>query len=45
VFDDIRWSDGMLRAWERIADDPRVALAVDLDRYGVAFTGGSGDPL
>ena len=37
VFDDIRWSEGMLRAWERIADDPRVELAVDLDRYGVAF--------
>jgi predicted O-methyltransferase YrrM len=39
VFDDIRWSDGMLRAWERIAGDPRVELAVDLDRYGIAFTG------
>jgi predicted O-methyltransferase YrrM len=38
VFDDIRWSDGMLRAWRRIADDQRVGLAVDLDRYGIAFT-------
>jgi predicted O-methyltransferase YrrM len=38
VFDDIRWSDGMLRAWERIARDPRAGLAADLGSYGVVFT-------
>jgi predicted O-methyltransferase YrrM len=38
VFDDIRWSDGMLSAWERIAADPRIALAVDFGGYGVVFT-------
>ena len=38
VFDDIRWSDGMLRAWEQIAADPRVDLAIDLGSQGLAFT-------
>ncbi|HEX2467284.1 MAG TPA: class I SAM-dependent methyltransferase [Solirubrobacterales bacterium] len=44
VFDDIRWSDGMLRAWERIAADPRVDLAIDLGSQGLAFTR-SDEPL
>lgn len=38
VYDDIRWSDGMLRAWEVIADDERVALSVDLRWRGVVVT-------
>ena len=41
VFDDIRWNDRMERAWRRIAADDRVGLAVDLDEYGVVFTGGA----
>lgn len=36
VFDDIAWSDGMRRAWDRIARDDRVALSVDLGAVGVA---------
>jgi predicted O-methyltransferase YrrM len=39
VFDDIRWNDRMERAWRRIAADDRIGLAVDLDEYGVVFTG------
>lgn len=36
VFDDIAWSDGMRRAWDRIARDERIALSVDLGAVGVA---------
>jgi predicted O-methyltransferase YrrM len=36
VFDDVAWSDGMRRAWKRIAYDERVSLAVDLGAIGVA---------
>jgi predicted O-methyltransferase YrrM len=39
VFDDIHWSEGMLRAWDRIASDERIALAIDLEGLGLAFTG------
>jgi predicted O-methyltransferase YrrM len=35
VFDDIAWSDGMQRAWQVIADDRRVKLAVDLGQMGL----------
>lgn len=35
VFDDIAWSDGMARAWEAIAGDPRVIAAIDLATIGV----------
>lgn len=35
LFDDIRWSEGMLRAWIELARDPRFRVVVDLDRYGV----------
>ncbi|MBL8768325.1 MAG: class I SAM-dependent methyltransferase [Planctomycetes bacterium] len=35
LFDDIRWSEGMLRAWTELARDPRFRVVVDLDRYGV----------
>jgi predicted O-methyltransferase YrrM len=39
VFDDVGWSEGMLRAWDRIAADERIALAVELEGMGLAFTG------
>lgn len=37
VFDDIRWSTGMQEAWETIAGNPRVTLAVDLWQTGIVF--------
>lgn len=39
LFDDIRWSRGMERAWAEIAADPRVALAVDLHGLGACVLG------
>jgi predicted O-methyltransferase YrrM len=39
VFDDIRWSDSMLDAWERIAADPRCAEVIDADRIGAVVLG------
>jgi hypothetical protein len=41
VFDDVRWSPGMIRAWEAIQGDPAVAVAVTLSGMGVCVTGGS----
>jgi predicted O-methyltransferase YrrM len=38
VFDDIRWSDGMRRAWKSLTEDSRTALAVDLGRMGLIVT-------
>lgn len=38
VFDDIRWSDGMQRAWAALQADPRIALAVDLGTVGICVT-------
>jgi predicted O-methyltransferase YrrM len=35
VFDDIRWSDGMKRAWSRIRSDDRLGLVVDLHSVGI----------
>jgi predicted O-methyltransferase YrrM len=35
VFDDIRWSDGMRRAWSRIGRHAAVTAAFDLHRMGV----------
>ena len=37
VFDDIAWSDGMRRVWQRIAADPRMAQACDLRHLGVCI--------
>ena len=34
VFDDIRWSIGMERAWNRLKVDPRLAIVVDLSAGG-----------
>ena len=36
VFDDIRWSGGMRRAWRRIAADRRTTTAADAGRVGIA---------
>jgi len=38
VFDDIRWSAGMKEAWDQLARDPRMRLAVDLLEIGVCVT-------
>lgn len=35
VFDDIRWSDGMKKAWSQIQSDDRLGLIVDLSSVGV----------
>ncbi len=35
VFDDINWSDGMRRAWARLAADPRIQVSIDCGEVGV----------
>lgn len=35
VFDDIRWSRGMERAWHKLQSDPRLSLVVDLSGLGI----------
>lgn len=46
VFDDIRWSKGMRRAWKEIRSDGRIGVAVDFYHYGVCVLGaGTGMPL
>ncbi len=35
VFDDIRWSRGMTNAWERICQDSRIQIAIDLGAVGI----------
>lgn len=35
VFDDIRWSDGMEKAWSRIQSDDRLGLIVDHTSIGI----------
>jgi predicted O-methyltransferase YrrM len=35
VFDDVRLTDGMERAWRRLRADPRLALVVDLHSIGI----------
>lgn len=39
VFDDIAWSDGMMRAWQALMEHPAVSRAVDLDRVGICVVG------
>lgn len=39
VFDDITWSPGMRRAWQRVSDDPRVDVSLDLLSMGVCLMG------
>ncbi|HVU03443.1 MAG TPA: class I SAM-dependent methyltransferase [Polyangiaceae bacterium] len=38
VFDDIRWSIGMERAWKRLQGDPRLVVVADLCGLGVAIS-------
>lgn len=35
VFDDIRWSDGMERAWNEVSADDRFDVSIDLGRIGI----------
>jgi predicted O-methyltransferase YrrM len=39
VFDDIRWSPGMSRAWATIAASPHVTASADLGRLGLVVLG------
>jgi predicted O-methyltransferase YrrM len=39
VFDDITWSDGMRRAWQRIKSSPRVSFTVEMRRFGIIIMG------
>lgn len=39
VFDDIRWSYGMKKAWRTIRKSPRCRKAVDLFMMGIVFLG------
>lgn len=35
IFDDIRWSEGMKKAWSELRLDQRFAAAIDLNSFGV----------
>jgi hypothetical protein len=37
VFDDIRWSEEMLKAWKEIINHPQTTLTIDLFSMGIAF--------
>jgi predicted O-methyltransferase YrrM len=37
IFDDIRWSDNMQRAWQKIKNHPQVTVTVDLFFMGIVF--------
>lgn len=37
VFDDIHWSKGMEKAWEKIKIDNRVSISIDLFWFGIVF--------
>lgn len=39
VFDDIKWSSGMQRAWDAISRDPRSKISVDFGALGVVIVG------
>lgn len=43
IFDDIRWSRGMRRAWKRLQQDDRLSLTADLGFMGVAVGRSSPD--
>lgn len=44
LFDDIRWSDGMLRAWTELQRDQRTGLSVDLNTVGITTLRKNGIP-
>ena len=35
IFDDISWSDGMRRAWQRVTEHEKCAISVDLEWLGL----------
>ena len=37
IFDDIRWSSGMLEAWNVIINHPKTSLSLDLFSMGIVF--------
>ncbi|MDF2451329.1 MAG: class SAM-dependent methyltransferase [Bacteroidota bacterium] len=37
VFDDINWSEGMIKAWQKIISHPEVTLSLDLFHFGIVF--------
>ena len=37
VFDDIHWSKGMEKAWEKIKENPKVTISIDIFRMGFVF--------
>jgi predicted O-methyltransferase YrrM len=41
VFDDVSWSAGMRRAWNRIIADCRVQISVDLSKLGICVIASS----
>jgi predicted O-methyltransferase YrrM len=41
IFDDIRWSDGMRRAWKELKANPDFQTVADLGDMGVAITSNS----
>ncbi len=44
VFDDINWTPGMVRAWEKIRSAPEATYSIDLYKLGiVVVNGGSGE--
>lgn len=47
VFDDIRWSDGMIEAWHRLSVDSRMSAALDLHSISLCtmVAGRTGEPV
>ena len=43
VFDDIRWSDGMKKAWAKIQSDDRLGIVLDLESVGICTSQPQGD--
>jgi predicted O-methyltransferase YrrM len=39
VFDDIAWSPGMRRAWQRVSSDPRIDVSIDFLSMGICLIG------
>jgi predicted O-methyltransferase YrrM len=37
IFDDIYWSEGMLKAWKTIINHPKVTVSVDTFYFGIVF--------
>jgi len=37
VFDDIRWSSGMKKAWQEVIKEPKATVTIDLFSFGLVF--------